>query len=91
MAVGGPGSLFWLWIAAFCWNDLKDGEVALGVYYRERDEKGGNLWWTYLLYGKSCFGEEKGHKWWIIPAVIFGGGIFSNSLLQFKTTQYQKL
>ena len=22
-------------------------------------------------------GEEKGHKWWIIPAVIFGGGIFS--------------
>ena len=37
MAVGGPGSLFWLWIAAFVGMILKMAEVSLGVYYREKD------------------------------------------------------
>lgn len=40
MAVGGPGALFWLWIAAFVGMILKMTEVSLGVYYREKDEKG---------------------------------------------------
>lgn len=40
MAVGGPGALFWLWIAAFVGMILKMAEVSLGVYYREKDEKG---------------------------------------------------
>ena len=76
MAVGGPGSLFWLWIAAFVGMILKMAEVALGVYYRERDEKG-ELYGGPTYYMEKGLGEEKGHKWWIIPAVIFGGGIFS--------------
>lgn len=76
MAVGGPGALFWLWIAAFVGMILKMAEVALGVYYRERDEKG-ELYGGPTYYMEKGLGEEKGHKWWIIPAAIFGGGIFS--------------
>ncbi|WP_289102488.1 amino acid carrier protein [uncultured Fusobacterium sp.] len=76
MAVGGPGSLFWLWIAAFVGMILKMAEVSLGVYYREKDEKG-DPYGGPTYYMEKGLGEEKGHKWWLIPAVIFGGGIFS--------------
>ena len=76
MAVGGPGSLFWLWIAAFVGMILKMAEVSLGVYYREKDEKG-DPYGGPTYYMEKGLGEEKGHKWWIIPAAKFGGGIFS--------------
>ena len=76
MAVGGPGALFWLWIAAFVGMVLKMVEVSLGVYYREKDEKG-DLYGGPTYYMEKGLGKEKGHKWWIIPAAIFGGGIFS--------------
>ncbi len=76
MAVGGPGSLFWLWIAAFVGMILKMAEVSLGVYYREKDEKG-DPYGGPTYYMEKGLGEEKGYKWWLIPAAIFGGGIFS--------------
>lgn len=76
MAVGGPGSLFWLWIAAFVGMILKMAEVSLGVYYREKDEKG-DPYGGPTYYMEKGLGEEKGHKWWLVPAAIFGGGIFS--------------
>lgn len=76
MAVGGPGALVWLWIAAFVGMILKMAEVTLGVYYRELDEKG-DPYGGPTYYMEKGLGEEKGHKWWMIPAVIFGGGIFS--------------
>lgn len=76
MAVGGPGSLFWLWIAAFVGMILKMAEVSLGVYYREKDEKG-DPYGGPTYYMEKGLGKEKGHKWWLIPAAIFGGGIFS--------------
>lgn len=76
MAVGGPGSLFWLWIAAFVGMILKMAEVSLEVYYREKDEKG-DPYGGPTYYMEKGLGEEKGHKWWLIPAAIFGGGIFS--------------
>lgn len=76
MATGGPGALFWLWIAAFVGMILKMGEVTLGVYYREKDEEG-NHYGGPTYYMEKGLGKEKGYKWWKIFAVIFGGGIFS--------------
>lgn len=76
IAVGGPGALFWLWIAAFVGMILKMAEVTLGVYYREKDENG-EIYGGPTYYMEKGLGKEKGYKWWIIPAVIFGGGIFS--------------
>lgn len=76
IAVGGPGALFWLWIAAFLGMILKTVEVTLGVFYREKDEKG-ELYGGPTYYMEKGLGKERGYKWWIIPAVLFGGGIFS--------------
>lgn len=33
---GGPGALFWMWIAAFIGMAVKYGEIYLGMKYRER-------------------------------------------------------
>lgn len=37
---GGPGALFWMWIAAFFGMATKYGEIVLGIHYREKDENG---------------------------------------------------
>ena len=40
IALGGPGSIFWMWISAFLGMCTKFSEVTLAVYYRERNEQG---------------------------------------------------
>lgn len=40
MIAGGPGALFWMWIAAFFGMATKYGEIVLGICYREKEEDG---------------------------------------------------
>ena len=40
MAMGGPGAIFWMWLAAFFGMATKYSECLLAVKYREVDEKG---------------------------------------------------
>lgn len=37
---GGPGALFWMWVAAFFGMATKFGEIVLGICYRGKDSKG---------------------------------------------------
>lgn len=37
---GGPGALFWMWVAAFIGMAVKYGEIFLGIKYREKNEEG---------------------------------------------------
>lgn len=37
---GGPGSIFWMWIAAFIGMAVKYGEIYLGMKYREKNFNG---------------------------------------------------
>lgn len=75
IATGGPGALFWLWIAAFLGMMIKMAEVSLAVYYRSTDENG-NHFGGPTYYMEKALGEEKGVKSWKILAILFGGGIF---------------
>ena len=58
IATGGPGALFWLWVAALLAMIIKMCEVTLGVYYRHKREDG-----TYIggptFYMQKGLGEEK--------------------------------
>lgn len=38
---GGPGALFWMWVAACIGMAVKYGEISLGMKYRERNQEGG--------------------------------------------------
>ena len=49
IALGGPGAVFWLWLAGILGLIIKYGEIALGVKYREVDPetgmyRGGLMW-----------------------------------------------
>lgn len=77
VASGGPGAVLWMWLTASLGLILKQVEVTLGCYYRgtnARGEKYGGP--TY--YMEKGLGEERHWgRYWKIPAVIFGIGIFS--------------
>ncbi len=40
ITLGGPGSVFWMWISAFFGMMTAYGENVLGIYYRKRNAKG---------------------------------------------------
>lgn len=40
ITAGGPGALFWMWVAAFVGMATKYSEAVLGVRYRETDSRG---------------------------------------------------
>lgn len=75
IATGGPGALFWLWIAALLGMVIKMAEVTLAVYYREKQPDGEYLGGpTY--YMQKGLGEEKKLPFWRIFVILFGGCIF---------------
>ncbi|MCX7338595.1 MAG: amino acid carrier protein [Alphaproteobacteria bacterium] len=41
LMIGGPGGLFWLWVASFCGMLIKYGEIYLGVHFRVPNGRGG--------------------------------------------------
>ncbi len=40
IAVGGPGAIFWMWVAALSGMATKFAEIALAMHYRVQDEDG---------------------------------------------------
>ncbi|MCR5674222.1 MAG: alanine:cation symporter family protein [Lachnospiraceae bacterium] len=40
ICVGGPGAVFWMWVAAFFGMMVKYSENVLGIYYRRRNTEG---------------------------------------------------
>ena len=83
IAVGGPGAVFWMWVAALVGMVIKMAEVTLAVYYRSKDENG-DPFGGPTYYMEKGLGEEKGFKAWPILAVIFGAGIFSTFFLTLQ-------
>ena len=77
VAAGGPGAVLWMWMTACLGMILKQVEVTLGCYYRHTNEKG-DPYGGPTYYMERGLGEER--RWgklWLIPAIIFGVGIFS--------------
>ncbi len=80
IAIGGPGALFWLWVAALLGMALKSAEVTLAVYYRSVDEKGepygGPTYYIQKGIGRLLPGKLA--KIATVLAVVFGVGFASN-------------
>lgn len=70
IAVGGPGSIFWMWISALVGMCTKYSEVTLAVKYRERNANGD---WVGgpMYYIKNGLG--KNWKWLAVLFSVFGG------------------
>ena len=68
IALGGPGSIFWMWVCGFLGMATKYAEAVLSVRYRVRDEAG-------ELGGPMCvITRGLGEKWrWLASAYCFFG------------------
>ena len=61
IVVGGPGAVFWMWIAAFLGMMTKFSEIVLGIYFRRRNADGE---WSGgpMYFLKDGLGKKKGFK-----------------------------
>ena len=59
LAAGGPGAIFWMWIVAFFGMMTNYSENVLGIFFRNRDEKG--AWHGGAMYYlRDGLGAKKG-------------------------------
>lgn len=61
IAAGGPGAVFWMWVAAFFGMMTNYSENILGIFYRRKNEKGE---WSggAMYYLQDGLGAKKGCK-----------------------------
>ncbi len=65
LAIGGPGAIFWMWVAALFGMCTKYAEIVLAVRYRRKNAKGD------FVGGPMYYIEEGLGKKWKILSVIF--------------------
>ncbi len=61
IAAGGPGAVFWMWVAAFFGMITKYAEIVLGIFYRKKNADGEWLGGA-MVYLKEGFSDKKGLK-----------------------------
>ena len=67
---GGPGAIFWMWIAAITGMATKYSEILLAMHFREKDSKG--IWRGGVMY---ILTRGMGERWkWLAK---FLGGVFA--------------
>lgn len=71
LATGGPGALFWMWVAAFFGMATKFAECTLAVKYRIRDSQGQMLGGPFLYIER---GLGKNWRWLAKAFALFGAG-----------------
>ena len=61
IVLGGPGAVFWMWVAAFFGMMTNYSENVLGIYFRRRNNDGE---WSggAMYYLKDGLGKKKGFK-----------------------------
>ena len=69
IAAGGPGALFWMWLAALLGTATKYSECMLAVHFREAKEDGHILGGPFYTIEK---GLGKNWKWLAVLFSIFG-------------------
>ena len=69
IVTGGPGAVFWMWVAAFFGMMTNFSENVLGIYYRRRNKDGE---WSGgpMYYLKDGLGKRYGKKWLEIPSNV---------------------
>lgn len=80
LSIGGPGSIFWMWLLAFFGMMAKIAEITLAVHYRDINEEG-------YIHGGPMYYIKKGLGWKFL-AQLFSIGVFINAILAASLLQY---
>ncbi len=70
IAIGGPGALFWMWMAALVGMVTKMSEIVLTQHYKQRYEDGSS-YGSAAYYIQKGLVEGKGWKWCKVLSLIF--------------------
>lgn len=70
IAIGGPGALFWMWMAALVGMITKMSEIVLVQHYKQRFADGTG-YGSAALYIQKGLIEEKGWKWCKVLSILF--------------------
>ena len=85
IAVGGPGAVFWMWVAGLFGMVIKMAEITLAVHYRSKD-KNNEAYGGPNYYIKKGIGIEK--KWtavFKILSFIFAFGFLTGYFINIQT------
>lgn len=79
--VGGPGALFWLWIASLCGMLIKYAEIYLGMKFRIPDGRQGHHGGPMVYLGKAF---KNRHVSRLVPAIFCAFlAIYGIEIVQF--------
>jgi AGCS family alanine or glycine:cation symporter len=78
IATGGPGAVFWMWVAGFLGQIIKMAEVSLAVHYRSQDNDGA-FFGGPTYYIRRGIGDKRKNKalFKLLNSVFLGGFIIS--------------
>lgn len=87
ISIGGPGSIFWMWIVAFIAMIAKYSEITLAVRYREKNSENGEYHGGPMYYIKNGLGQNfmwLSISWSVIFAIMMfiGGFVQANSMAE---------
>ena len=72
IAMGGPGSVFWMWVMALFGGASSFAESTLAQVYKVRDRKGVYRGGTSLLYGKRSRSKMDGCAICDVISITYG-------------------
>lgn len=85
IVTGGPGAIFWMWIAGFFGMIIKMTEITLAVHYRNKDTDG-NPYGGPTYYIHKGLSVQKGwRKFAAIIAALFTIGFFMGFIVNIQT------
>lgn len=70
IAIGGPGALFWMWMAALVGMVTKMSEIVLAQTYKQKFEDG-TSYGSAAFYIDKALVKDKGWKWCKVLSIIF--------------------
>ena len=86
IVMGGPGAIFWMWVAAFFGMMTKFAEEVLGLYYRRKNSdgewSGGAMYYLKDGLGKMKHGKKIGPCWQVLVLAICHKSIRQSSILK---------
>lgn len=74
IAIGGPGAIFWMWVAGILGTVIKMAEISLAVYYRSHNKDGSAYGGPNYYMKKGIGGEKKMHKVFKVLSALFAFG-----------------
>jgi len=85
IATGGPGAVFWMWVAGILGQVIKMAEITLAVHYRSRNEDG-TAYGGPNYYMQKGIGEEKNKKMlYKFMSLLFAFGFLVGFFINIQT------